>query len=294
MKAMLDYNMIKIGAVIQARVSSTRLPGKILKELPYNSGITVLEQLIKRVKQSNAIDEIILATTEEDVDLPLLEIAKKENIRWFRGSRDNVLSRYYNSALANRLDVVVRVTSDNPCIDFKILDTFIKSHLRNQADYTSDKFEITFPCGTTGEVVSFPVLKEAYNNALKNFEREHVTPYIYQTCADKFKINMIEAKGVMRRPKIRLTLDMEEDYALLCSVYDYLYTEDNSFLTKDIIELFDKKPWLGFINKKVIPKKLHNTLEEEIEEAVKILQLQELKKASCFLEKSRINYFSKL
>jgi len=158
---------------IQARTSSTRLPGKVLKKLPYNSGITVLEQLVRRLKKSEMINEIILATTEEDRDLPLIEIAEKENIKWFRGSKDNVLSRYYKIALKNKLDIIVRVTSDNPCVVPEIIDTFIKKHLKDMSDYTADKVKNTFPYGVTAEIISFYALKEAHENSRGNFENKY-------------------------------------------------------------------------------------------------------------------------
>mgnify|MGYP002928714283 FL=1 len=120
---------MKIGAIIQARTSSTRLPQKVLKPLPFNSKTNVLQQVIRRVSKSELIDEIIIATTTHDEDEKIVEVAKKENIKFYKGSLENVLERYYNAALENSLDVVVRITSDCPCADANIIDEIIKKHI---------------------------------------------------------------------------------------------------------------------------------------------------------------------
>lgn len=273
---------MKIGAIIQARTSSTRLPGKILKELPYNSGIICLEQVIRRLKKSKRLNEIIIATTEESEDNPIVNIAKKEEIKYFRGSKENVLSRYYLTAKENNLDIIVRVTSDCPCIDADITDLTIDDHINKMADYTTNSLIRTYPHGLDVEVFNFYALEKAYKNATKDYEKEHVTPYINRN-PQIFKINEIKAPQELYAPDIRITLDTEEDYALLCAVFDYLYPKNKYFTAYDIVNLFKEKPWLKLINKKIMQKKIFNTLEEELEEAVKILDLQDLNKARDFI-----------
>ncbi len=275
---------MKIAAIIQARISSTRLPGKVLKELPFNSGITCLEQVIRRLKKSKKIDDIVIATTEDKEDNEIVDIAKKEDVKYFRGSKENVLSRYYFAAKKNNIDVVVRITSDCPCIDVDITDLTIDAHINKVADYTSNSLTRTYPHGLDVEVFNFNALEEAYKNATKYYEKEHVTPYIYKN-PQKFKINIVKAPKELYASDIRITLDTEEDYALLCAVFDYLYPKNEYFNAYDIVNLFNKeKPWLKLINKKVVQKKILNTLEEEIKEAIKILDLQDLKRARDFLE----------
>ena len=275
---------MKIAAIIQARISSTRLPGKVLKELPFNSGITCLEQVIRRLKKSKKIDDIVIATTEDKEDNEIVDIAKKEDVKYFRGSKENVLSRYYFAAKKNNIDVVVRITSDCPCIDVDITDLTIDAHINKVADYTSNSLTRTYPHGLDVEVFNFNALEEAYKNATKYYEKEHVTPYIYRN-PQKFKINIVKAPKELYASDIRITLDTEEDYALLCAVFDYLYPKNEYFNAYDIVNLFNKeKPWLKLINKKVVQKKILNTLEEEIKEAIKILDLQDLKRARDFLE----------
>ena len=279
-------NKLKIAAIIQARISSTRLPGKVLKELPFNSGITCLEQVIRRLKKSKKLNDIIIATTEEKEDENIIGIAEKKNVKYFRGSKENVLSRYYLAAKENNIDVIVRITSDCPCIDPDIIDLAIDAHINKMADYTSNTLTRTYPHGLDVEVFNFSALEEAYKKATKDYEKEHVTPYIYRN-PQKFKINVVKAPKELYAPDIRITLDTEEDYALLCAVFDFLYPKNEYFNAYDIVNLFNKeKPWLKLINKKVVQKKILNTLEEEIKEAIKILDLQDLKRAKDFLQKS--------
>ena len=275
---------MKIGAIVQARTTSTRLPKKVLKELPYGSGITVLEQVIRRLKKSNLLDEIIVATTVNPEDDSIVEISKKEGIKFFRGSEKNVLERYYQCAKENNVDIIVRITSDCPCIDWNIVDRVVEEHLRSKADYTFTT-EKTFPRGLDVEVVSFKALEKAYCKASEDFEKEHVCPYIHTTNREKFKIVSVEAPDYLTAPDIRITLDTEEDYALLCAVFDYLYPQNNYFKAIDIINLFKEKPWLKLINKKVLQKKVFLSLEEELKEAKKLLELQELKRAKEIIEK---------
>ena len=275
---------MKIGAIIQARTASTRLPGKVLKELPYNSGITCLEQVIRRVKKTKKLNDIIIATTKEKEDNEIIDIAKKEDIKYFRGSKENVLSRYYFAAKENNTDLIVRITSDCPCIDVDITDLTIDDHINKMADYTTNSLVRTYPHGLDVEVFNFNTLEKAYKNATKDYEKEHVTPYINRN-PQKFKINIVKAPKELYAPDIRITLDTEEDYALLCAVYDYLYPKNKYFNAYDIVNLFNKKSWLKLINKKIMQKKILNTLEEELKEAVKILDLQDLNKARDFTRK---------
>lgn len=275
---------MQIGAIIQARTSSTRLPAKVLKNLPYNTDITVLEQVIRRLKKSKVLNNIIVATTTHEKDSKIVDIAKKEKVSWFRGSENNALERYYLAAAENSLDIVVRITSDCPCIDPDIVDLVVENHLEVSADYSSNSLVDTFPRGLDVEVINFETLKKAHSEAKDDFEKEHVTPFIYKTNPKLFKINSFTAANILKAPDIRITLDTEEDYALLCAVFEFLYPKNDCFRLKDIISLFNQKPWLKLINKKIIQKKICNTVEEEIIEAKKILDLQELKRAKNILE----------
>lgn len=239
---------MKIGAVIQARTGSTRLPGKVLRNLPYSSNITVLGQVIRRVKRSKKIGVTIVATSKKKQDEKIIKISKKEKVRCFQGSEKNVLSRYYKAAKKYALDVIVRITADCPCIDPEIIDTIVGIHLKKKADYTTNSLKRTYPWGLDLGVINFYALERAYQRAVKDYDKEHVVPYIYQR-PNIFKIIKVEAPKELRAPDIRITLDTEKDYLLLCAIFDYLYFKKNYFTAQEIIDLFRKKKWLSLINK---------------------------------------------
>lgn len=245
---------MKISAIIQARMSSTRLPGKVLKELPYVSGISVLSQVIRRTRKSKRVSDIVVATTVESGDDEIVKLAEREEVLCHRGSRNNVLERYYEAAKKNHSDVILRITSDCPCLDYEVIDEVIDEHFKTNSDYTSNSLKRTFPRGFDAEVFNFSTLEKASRNATQNFEREHVTPYIYKTNPGVFRIHQVKASSELHAPDIRVTLDTAEDYALLCAVYDYLYGKNAFFSGKDVVGLFKEKPWLSLINQQVVQK----------------------------------------
>jgi len=230
---------MKIAAIVQARTTSTRLPRKVLKELPYNSGITCLEQVIRRLKRCQKLDEIIIATTKNKEDNPIVNIAKKENINYFRGSEEDVLSRYYFTAKKYNIDIIVRVTSDCPCIDPKIVDKVITNHLKLRkvyVDYTSNNITRTYPQGLDVEVFDFDILEKVYFEVRIDYDKEHVTPYIRRHLS-KFRLNNIVAPETLNFPDVRITLDTKDDYKFLCRIFKQLYPKDKYFGAKSIIKL---------------------------------------------------------
>jgi spore coat polysaccharide biosynthesis protein SpsF len=270
--------MVKKAAIIQARVNSKRLHEKIFYSIPFNSNFTVIEQIVKRSKIISNIDDVIIATNEMK-DNKLDNIAKVEGVKIFKGNENNVLKRFYCAAKKNNVDIILRITGDNPCIDSLLISTVLENHIRTKADYTKTE---GYPIGLNVEVFDFSVLEKAYKNATQDYEKEHVTPYINRN-PDIFKINIVKAPKELNAPDIRITLDTEEDYALLCAVFDYLYPENKYFNAYEIVKLFKEKAWLKLINKKIVQKKIFNTLEEELEEAKRILDLQDLKRARDFI-----------
>jgi len=231
---------MKISAIIQARTSSTRLPGKVLKELPENSGITCLEHVIRRLKQCKKLDEIIIATTTKKVDDIIIDVTKKENIKYFRGSENNVLQRYYQAAIENDVDIIVRVTSDCPCIEPKIVDRVIESHIKlrkTYIDFTANNIVRTYPRGLDVEVFDFDILERTYIEAKTDFDREHVTPFIYNN-PKKFRLNNITAPEELLFPDLRITLDTEKDYKFLCMIFKRLYPKNKYFNAYDIVKLY--------------------------------------------------------
>ena len=183
-------------AIIQARTSSTRLPRKVL--LPLEDK-TVIEHVIERVSMAKLIDEIVVATTIEREDINIVKLVSSLGYRVFAGSKDDVLDRFFQVAKLIKPTNIVRITSDCPLIDPKIIDLVIETHLRENADYTSNTLVETFPDGLDVEIFTFKVLYEAWRNAKLLSEREHVTPYIRNSKRFK-KINV-------RYHKIYQTID---------------------------------------------------------------------------------------
>jgi spore coat polysaccharide biosynthesis protein SpsF len=236
---------MNVVVIVQARIGSTRLPGKVLKKIKDK---TILDYVIDRLKFCKNIDDIILATTTDKKDDVLEEYAIKKKINYFRGSEEDVLARYYFAAKKFGADVIVRITSDCPFIDPEIVDSIIIRHLNEDADYTANILKRTYPRGVDTEVINFDALKKSYENADQKFQREHVTPYIARQ-PNKFKLISIEAEGNMRRPDIRITIDTKEDFELIEKIL--LHFDNLNFKTADIIDFLDENPELLEINKNV-------------------------------------------
>lgn len=242
---------MRTGIIIQARMSSTRLPGKVLKDLPWGSGIPMLVQIVRRLKSIKQVDEIIIATTTKEADDPIAAVAKHE-CSCFRGSEDDVLSRYYYAASSYGLDTIARITSDCPCIDPYIVGHVIIDHLKKGLPYTSNVGVRSFARGMDTEVFSIDALKEACFNAKEPYQREHVTPYIQEHYRTQ-NVTAMEIYGTQKytRPDLRITVDTPVDYALACCIYDELKP---GFTYEDVVKLFEKKPWLALINADVTQK----------------------------------------
>lgn len=241
------------GIIIQARTTSTRLPGKVLLKLPFGGKTTLLERVIERCKASRLAGRVIIATTGEKADNPIVRIASKSRVPCYRGSRKDVLSRYYEAAKKFGIGTIVRVTSDCPFIDPEIIDVLIKVHRSGNFDYTSNTIKRTFPRGLDAEVFSFEALGRAHSKARRKPEREHVTPYIREH--KEFRRCSAEIAGLGRFSGLRLTVDTIDDYALACEVYDRIFSGKRLFLLSDIIALFRANPWLAKINSHVEQKK---------------------------------------
>lgn len=241
---------MKIVCIVQARVGSTRLPGKVLKKI---CGKTVLEHDVIRLKLIKNIDEIVIATTELDRDNKIVEECKKMNVKYFRGSEQNVLARYYYAAKENNADIVVRVTSDCPLIDPEVSSKIIEFYLENmdKYDYVSNTIDRTYPRGLDIEVFSFKALEKTFKEAIIERDKEHVTPYIWDN-PDKFKL--CQYRNDIDYSYLRWTLDTEEDYLLISTVYKELYGTKDILGFNNIIELFKKKPNIRQINENIEQK----------------------------------------
>jgi spore coat polysaccharide biosynthesis protein SpsF len=242
---------MKITAIIQARMGSSRLPGKIMKEV---NGKPLLEYQIERVKQSKFINQIILATTNEVGDDRIEAFSNKLQIDCVRGSENDVLSRYNKAIKQFPTDIVVRLTSDCPLIDSNVIDLVIKKYLDNidSVDYVSNTLERTYPRGMDVEVFSSNVLVEVNLLARKDHEREHVTPYIYLN--DKYSILQVISQE--DNSNFRWTVDTTEDFTLISEILSRTYPNNPTFKLNDIISLVNKHPELTEINNHIEQKKL--------------------------------------
>ena len=220
-----------IGCIIQARMYSKRLPEKILRKLDTKN--TILDYVINQTNHSKKLQKIVIATTKQIKDNIIEEFCKERNIICFRGSEDDVLDRHYQCAKKYSFDPIVRVTSDNPIIDPKIIDLAIEKYENGEFDMVTTCNERSFPYGISVEVFSFDALKKAWSNSILSSEREHVVLYI-QNKKNNFKIyNLINAEDLTY---INCTVDNEADYKLLQQVVSEI--SERPILMKHIVELF--------------------------------------------------------
>lgn len=247
---MLDKMNEKTVAIIQARMGSTRLPNKVLKEI---SGKPLIWHIIERAKLAKNIDQIIVATSTNDLDTPLYDYLTSIDVLCIRGSEDDVLSRYYTAASDVGADIIVRLTGDNPLIDYKMLDDAIEYYHKSGLPYVSTidvpTINKPIPLGVGCEVFSYELLKEAHMNAMKSYEREHVTPYMY---LDKIKTNRSEIIPY----SFRLTVDTIEDFSCISMIYELLYHGKHDFCTDEIIECLLSNLDIAIKNADIIQKKL--------------------------------------
>lgn len=244
---------MKVLAIIQARMASTRLPGKVLMDI---AGRPMLWHIVNRLNFSKKINEIILAIPDSEENDQLESFAKNQNLKYFKGNEKDVLSRYYETAKEFGVEVIVRITSDCPLIDPEIVDLVIEKHLNSTADYTSNILKRTFPRGLDTEVFNFSTLEKSYREAKEDYQREHVTSYIYEH-PEIFKLQNITATGELRHPEFRLTVDTKEDLQLIKEIYKHFYKNGEVFYIKEIINLFNKHPELKKINADIEHKKLN-------------------------------------
>ncbi len=216
-------------AIVQARMSSTRLPGKVLKMV---NGKPLMEILLHRLSQSKKIDKIILATSEKPENDLLVEIVEKLGFEVFRGSEYDVLDRYYHSAKPLEPSTVVRITGDCPIIDPKLVDEVIGMYQDNNVDYASNTGPPTYPDGLDTEVFSFTALETAYNKAEESFEREHVTPFI-RTNGQFKRANYLNETDFSGE---RWTVDDSEDFEVIENIINH-FKPDLDFSWRNVLEL---------------------------------------------------------
>lgn len=232
-----------IGIIIQARMSSKRLPGKVLKKL---AGKEVLWHTVTRCQKSKFADKIIVATSTTPSDNKIVNFCSQYNILLFRGNLNNVLKRFYDTAKKEKLDVIVRITADCPLIDPSIIDGCIKLYLKNsiKASYVSNSLNRIFPRGLDVEVFSFKALETAYLKSTEKNQLEHVTPYIIEH-QKKIAYNVSN----QFKSDCRLTIDNTKDFRLFQHIYKKFYRANNIISVPKIISYLRRNPKIANINK---------------------------------------------
>jgi spore coat polysaccharide biosynthesis protein SpsF len=240
---------MNIGVIIQARMGSTRLPGKVMLNL---MGKTVLEHVVDRCKQISSATDVLIATTNLEKDNVIEHDAKRLGVFCYRGSEENVLNRYYEAAKARNLDVVIRITSDCPLIDPELSTEIVEAFLNDPlCDYCTNSLERSYPRGLDLEIFTFKALEQANLEAESLYEFEHVTPYIHDH-PEKFRIKSF--KGTENYSDYRWTLDTFEDWQLIQEIYKKLYIPNEIFSWKQGILLMEQFPELIEINKHIEQK----------------------------------------
>jgi len=238
--------MTNIVGIVQARLGSTRLPNKVIKKL---GNKTILEILLNRLTKSKTINRIVIATTTKKEDDIIEKIALNSGFEVFKGSEKDVLDRYYNAAIEYNAGIIVRITADNPLTDVDLIDSQVESLIESSYDYVTAKGIIL---GLGSEVFTLNTLKKAWENAKEKYQREHVTPYIYEN-PEMFKLGYVNPPDLLKREDIRLTIDTIEDFKLYQELYNHLGDLENADIQK-IIKFLDKNPKIKEINLKVRQK----------------------------------------
>jgi spore coat polysaccharide biosynthesis protein SpsF len=244
--------MKQVTAIIQARMGSSRLPGKVLIDIV---GHSMLWHIVQRVQIATSIDKIIIATTINPEDEIIEHFARENNIDCFRGNQEDVLDRFYKTALYFKIKNIVRITADDPFIDPIIINKVVNTYLNSNVDYVSNTIEETYPLGLNVEIFSFFALEQAFKKAKKPYEREHVTPYIWGQ-PKKFSLVNVEYES-KNLSHMRWTLDTKEDLEFVRTIYKNFYMKKKEiFFMDDILRILKEHPDIFKINEHVKQKSL--------------------------------------
>lgn len=240
---------MRVVAIIQARMGSTRLPGKVLKDI---GGETMLARVVRRTQQATLLDQTVVATTLKSSDDAIVAECERLGVPIFRGDEDDVLDRYYSAARAYKAESVARITSDCPFIDPKMADRIIDAFLDEEADYAGNTLARAYPRGVAPEVMTMRALARAWREATESYERGHVTPYIYQNPGS---FHLLALTGEADYGDYRWTVDTPEDLEFARATYACL---DNSdvFSWLDVLKVLADRPELMEINRHIEQKPL--------------------------------------
>jgi spore coat polysaccharide biosynthesis protein SpsF len=243
----MAQNQAKVVIVVQARMSSTRLPGKVL--LPI-LGETLLKRMIERLQMIRHEATIVVATSDHEQDDIIQNEADAIGVPCFRGSLDNCLDRHYQAGLKYGADVVIKIPSDCPLIDPRIIDEVLDYYFAHEGEYdfVNNLHPATWPDGNDVEIMTMPCIEKAWKEASRKLELEHTTPYIWEN-PDKFRIaNISWSAGKDYSMSHRFTIDYPEDYEFIQCVFEHLYPQKPDFSCDDILNLLESKPEIYQIN----------------------------------------------
>lgn len=241
----------RVVLIVQARMGSTRLPGKVMKEI---LGRPMLSFQLERMRRCAEIDDIVVATSERPEEAPLVDlVASEPGVRIFRGPEQDVLARYYFAGREAGATIVVRVTADCPLIEPSVIDQCVRRFREGDADYVSNCHVRTFPRGLDTEVFSMQALAAAYEEALAPEEREHVTPFIWRR-PDRFRqVDVVDSTDNQHH---RWTVDTAEDLAVVTGLFEALYPTQPEFSYWDALRYCMVRPEVEIANRSVRQKEL--------------------------------------
>ena len=236
---------MKVLAIIQARLGSSRLPSKVLMPI---EGTPILVHIINSLKLSKFINQIIVATTTSPKDDKIVDLCKEIDLDYYRGSEKDVLDRYYECAKFFKGDLIIRITGDNPLLDPTLIDELIQISKKTSCDYASNVLHQSYPVGYSPcEILTFSTLQKLHENEKEPLSREHVT-YQIRNNPSLYKIEEIIAPAHLSRPKWRLTVDYEEDLELISKIFEKLYQPKSFIQYSKLVEFLDKNKELLKIN----------------------------------------------
>lgn len=269
---------MKVIAIIQARIESERLPGKVLMRIPFGSGQPLLKWITDSIESSEIVDKCIVATSVNNENDQIEEFCNKNNLQCFRGSEENVLSRFITITKNEAADVVIRLTGDNPVLDIGILDQAINRHLSSDSDYTST---FGLPLGMNFEIISRKAFLSINEEATQD-DKEHVTLYFKNR--DEFKKQSISSvRKNEELSNLRVTVDYPEDFLVVSHLLSSLEKDELPSLSL-VKRIFNETPWVFRANSGKTQKRVFSDFSDEKKEAVQLLRKYGFNKSADKLE----------
>lgn len=247
---------MKTTAIVQARMGSTRLPGKVLMDV---GGETVLGRVVRRLRRAARVQEIVIATSSSTNDDAITIECQRLGVACFRGPEHDVLARYISAAERFGCDLIVRITADCPLIDPEIVDEVIQSCIEKRVDLACNDLPATFPRGLDVEVFPLEALRKVQALATENYQREHVTPVFYER-QDIFRIVSVQAERDFSQ--YRWTIDTKEDLHLIREIYAQ-FANDDHFGWRAVLELMQHRPELARINANIVQKSVYDLAADQ-------------------------------